>query len=114
MLAQALNEQCVATVVYDPAALENAWRVLGDRSKHVASVAECVRDSDVVVITTPWDEFKNIPGEALARHSTPRVLVDCWRILDRGNYEHLVEYVPLGESNGYHEMVSKGGNGNRR
>ena len=114
LLAQALNERGVATVVYDPAALENASRVLHDRSKPATSAAECVRDSDVVVITTPWDEFKNIPGEALARHSTPRVLVDCWRILDRGNYEHLVEYVPLGESNGYHEMVSKGGNGNRR
>ena len=98
LLAQLLNERGVANIVYDPAAIENAAKTLGDRSKYARSAEQCVRGSDVVVITTPWDEFKCIPAETLARGSTSRVVIDCWRILDRGKYEGILDYIPLGES----------------
>ena len=98
LLAQALVERGISTVAYDPAALEAAEHVLGSSIRYASSAADCAQESDVLVITTPWEEFKHIPPQALTRNSMPRVVVDCWRILDRQEYEHLVEYVPLGES----------------
>ncbi len=98
LLAQALAEREVSTVAYDPAALDATEHVLGDSIRYATSAAECAQESDVLVITTPWEEFKNISSQALARRSSPRVVVDCWRILDRQKYEHIVKYVPLGES----------------
>lgn len=98
LLAQALTELGISTVAYDPAALGATEHVLGDSIRYATSATECAQESDVLVITTPWEEFKHIPPQALARRSAPRVVVDCWRILDRQKYEHLVEYIPLGES----------------
>src|SRR5262249_44021171 len=96
LLAQALMEQGVETVVYDPVALENARKTLHGRVQFAASAAECVQQSDVVVIITPWDEFKHLPPELLVCHSTPRVIVDCWRILEPERYQSVAEYIPLG------------------
>lgn len=98
LLAQALVERGISTVAYDPAALEAAEHVLGSSIRYASSAADCAQESDVLVITTPWEEFKHLSPQPLARNSMPRVVVDCWRILDRQEYEHLVEYVPLGES----------------
>jgi UDPglucose 6-dehydrogenase len=97
LLAQELAERGISTVAYDPAALGATEHVLGNTIRYATSAAGCAQESDVLVITTPWEEFKHIPPHALARRDTPRVVVDCWRILDRQEYEQLVEYVPLGE-----------------
>lgn len=98
LLAQELAERGISTIAYDPAALSATEHILGDSIKYATSVAKCAQESDVLVITTPWEEFKHIPPQALAGRSAPKVVVDCWRILDRQKYEQLVEYVPLGES----------------
>ena len=96
LLAQELVGRGVTTVVYDPAALDGVAETLNGRARIATSASECVEQSDVVVITTPWEEFRYIPIESLARQGTPRVLVDCWRILDPGEIESIVDYVPLG------------------
>ena len=96
LLAQVLSKRNVATISYDPAALKNV-RELGDGAKLAESAAECIKASDVVVVTTPWEEFAHIPPDVLTRSSTPRVLIDCWRFLDPEKYESLIEYVPLGQ-----------------
>lgn len=97
LLAQALIESGVPTVIYDPAALPNAVKELGEGARGTTSAAACIEASDVVIITTPWDEFKTIAPEIFERHSEPRVVIDCWRLLDRDKYENMVDYVPIGE-----------------
>ncbi len=96
-LAAHLLAEGVKMNIYDPAAMENARRVLpeGKVSYH-PSAAECAGASQVVVIVTPWDEFRQLRPEHLnTTMGTPSV-VDCWRILDRGKFESGANYVTLG------------------
>lgn len=96
LLAQSLLAEGISVSVYDPAGMKNAQKVLDSSVVFAGSAKECVRLSDVVVIATPWEEFKRLPLGSLNRQSARRVLVDCWRLLDGDTYSSVVEYVPLG------------------
>lgn len=95
-LAQTLLA-CGATVaVYDPAALENARRVLDGNVIFANSAAECAGRADVLAITTPWPEFRNLlPRDLKAGNGRP-VVLDCWRLLPRERFERTAELVALG------------------
>lgn len=96
-LAVELAQQGMNVVAWDPAATSNAARALGDAPVHLSwSVEECIQDSDVLVLTTPWDEFLSIPAQLLEREGNKRVVIDCWRALDSEKYENVTDYVPLG------------------
>ncbi|BDI32307.1 UDP-glucose 6-dehydrogenase [Capsulimonas corticalis] len=97
LLAKALNDEGVRTVVYDPAAMENARAVLGEATIFAPTSAECIDQSDVVVVTTPWAEFQKLDALVWAREGRKRVVIDCWRILNRDDYHSIVDYIPLGE-----------------
>jgi UDPglucose 6-dehydrogenase len=94
-LAHYLLEQQVSLTLYDPAAMENVKRALGDRVTFATSTADCVRQCDVIVITTAWDEFRALNPSHLNQNGRP-VLVDCWRILDRSQFDEFADYVALG------------------
>ncbi|MCP5115579.1 MAG: UDP-glucose/GDP-mannose dehydrogenase family protein, partial [bacterium] len=95
LLVRRLAASGDSVVAYDPAALENARQLVGDAVQLVNSAAECVRRADVVVVATPWKEFRDI--DAPAEDGKPgRVFLDCWRILDRDRIQPQAEYVPLG------------------
>lgn len=72
-----LAEKGVSVAVYDPLAMENARQIL----KNIVfanSLEESIKQTDVVVIATPWAEFKNISPELLKPKT---VLIDCWKLL---------------------------------
>lgn len=96
LLAQTLSAAGIPVVVYDPAGMANAKKVLDASVIFAGSTEECVRFADVIVIATAWDEFKQVSPAILRRSSTPRVLLDCWRVLDAKLYGPVVEYIPLG------------------
>ncbi len=96
LLAQLLLAEGISVRVYDPAGMENAKKILDRSVVFAGSVEECLQAADVVVIATPWEEFKLLPLRSLSRQSARRVLVDCWRLLDPDTYGPVVEYVPLG------------------
>jgi UDPglucose 6-dehydrogenase len=96
LLAQLLSAEGFSVAVYDPAGMKNARRVLDGSVIFAGSTHECIQSADVVVLATPWEEFKRLPPEWLSRHSTRRTLVDCWRVLDPKRYNGVVDYLPLG------------------
>ncbi len=77
-------------------AIENTRKVLGSGTSSASRVTECVRKADVLVTTTPWPEFREIQPESFERHSSRHLLVDCWGILDPGEYSDVADYVALG------------------
>lgn len=96
-LALALVREGIRVVAWDPASLANAAKELGDSPVRLSgSVEECIRDSDVLVLTTPWQEFLGIPAQSLERAGEKRVVIDCWRVLDAEKYRDVADYVPLG------------------
>ncbi|OLD04296.1 MAG: hypothetical protein AUJ07_04495 [Crenarchaeota archaeon 13_1_40CM_3_53_5] len=85
---------------YDPAGMEFARGVLGNKVRYAPSVSECLEGSDFCVIATPWDEFRNLtPTVFVARMRHPTVL-DCWRLLDRSKLmtDQRVRYIAVGIS----------------
>jgi UDPglucose 6-dehydrogenase len=82
-LAARLSEERKEVYVHDPLALQGAMAVLQDKVVPLMSAEECVKAVDVLVITTPWPQFKDIPHAAFARSGPRLQVLDCWRILPR-------------------------------
>jgi UDPglucose 6-dehydrogenase len=92
-LAKHLLSVGVPVVVYDPAAMENARPQLAGKVTFATSAADCARQADVLAITTPWAEFREISPKDFKRHSA---VLDCWRLLDKDAVGAVVEYLALG------------------
>jgi UDPglucose 6-dehydrogenase len=96
-IAQALLEAGARVVVYDPTAMENARRVLNGDAIFAANAAECVRQSDVLAITTPWAEFQELPLSAFQRSAGDMTVLDCWRVLPERIADSIENYLTLGK-----------------
>ncbi len=85
-------------MLYDPAAMDNARVALRDTNNisFAPSVEECILQSNVIVITTPWDEFKHIQPAHLSCHSSCPIILDCWRILEREKFKDVAKYMAIG------------------
>jgi UDPglucose 6-dehydrogenase len=95
-LARVLIADSYEVNVYDPAATDAAVRALDGMAHGSSSVDELVARSDVVVITTPWPEFADLPMGALDRDGERLVVVDCWGMLSYERYAPAVDIVRLG------------------
>ena len=80
-LAERLLAHGYEVVGYDPKALAAAAAALGNQIQVAPSADACVRAADLVVVMTPWPEFKSIPAEAFARKAKAMTVIDCWRLL---------------------------------
>ncbi len=96
LLASELIAEAIPVIAYDPLAMERARHALRGPILFAESMQECVQRADVLVITIPWEGFRNLQPSHLARSNTPRVLIDCWRILDQKSCRSIVDYVPIG------------------
>jgi UDPglucose 6-dehydrogenase len=97
LLVRTLAGRGIDVVAYDPAAGANAARELGGAARVVESLDEAVADADAIVIATAWDEFRRLEPSDLARDGRRRVVIDCWRLLPRGEFAAVVDYVELGK-----------------
>lgn len=95
LLTRMLMDEELELLVYDPMALNAARMVLGDGPTYAASAEDLVRQSDIVVITTPWKEFARIPERAFSGHRTRLVLIDAWRIAP-ALWRSKTQYIPVG------------------
>jgi len=96
LLAQELAKRKVRTIAFDPEGHARASVTLGDKVHLAASAEECIAQSGVVVLTTPWAEFLAIPCERWARNSSPRIVIDCWRALKHLQAAKGIRYLGLG------------------
>jgi UDPglucose 6-dehydrogenase len=78
-------------VAWDPLAMDEARRVLGDSIKYVATGEECLT-SNVVIVANPIPELARLDW-SVAREAT---VVDCWRCLSQDASGRAGRYVPLG------------------
>jgi UDPglucose 6-dehydrogenase len=100
LLAQELSSSNLSVIVYDPS--QEATRALGSYKniRAAQSAVECIAESGVVVLATPWEEFRKVPREHWVHNcqpsAVPRVVIDCWCELDHLIRAHGVRYVRLG------------------
>jgi UDPglucose 6-dehydrogenase len=103
-IAKQLLESGARVVVYDPAAMANASRQLSGNITYADSVVDCVRQSDVLTITTPWPEFGKLTPADL--DNGPEFVIDCWRMLSAEAREAVSEYFTLGKSRASQQLQS--------
>jgi len=92
-IVELLINEGYRVIVYDPQSLDSARGVLGDGVKYAKSSKECAKESDVLLITTPWDEFKEINNDDLKEGSC---ILDCWEIFKGKNLEANIKYLGKG------------------
>jgi UDPglucose 6-dehydrogenase len=81
LIAQLLTGRGIEVTAYDPVAIEPARRILKDSIKYAESAQACITNADVVLIATPWAEFKDL--DYSPRSGTTRPLViDSWGLLN--------------------------------
>ena len=99
-VARALASRGLRVVAYDPLAGSSARAALQDGAVIVDSLADCLAQAQVVVITTPDPEFRALKaadfGATLER---PVTVIDFWRLLkDELKDQPGLRYVALGQS----------------
>ncbi len=95
-LAGKLADKGYRVCVFDPLALPDAMKILGDKVQAAASAEACARSVETLVIATAWESFRTLPPEIFRRPAGQVVVVDCWRILDESIYGSIAEIVHLG------------------
>jgi len=96
LLAEELAARGIEVFAYDPAANANASRVLADSVRLVPTLGEAIEPADVVVLATPWHEFAAL-DPAVVERTPRRVVIDCWRALQRDQFEEVADYIELGK-----------------
>ena len=72
---------------YDPMALENARRILGDRVELMPNAVSCLKGADCCIVMTEWDEFRNLrPADFKSSMNAPNI-VDARRIIKRDDFD---------------------------
>jgi UDPglucose 6-dehydrogenase len=94
-IAAALAEIGYAVIVSDPQAAPAAHAVLGSLVE-VAAADACAGRCDVLIIATPWPQYKDLPLAALRRAERPLIVIDCWRMLPPATFGEVVQLVYLG------------------
>ena len=59
-IIEQLLKNGAALCVYDPKAMPNAKKILGDRVAYASSEFEAAKDADVVAVLTEWPQFSEI------------------------------------------------------
>ena len=77
-----LLEEGASVTAYDPAAIEEARRLFGERITLSSSLEAALDSADAVVLVTRWKEFERVP-ELLKKSARPPVFVDGRRMLEK-------------------------------
>ncbi len=77
-----LSAGCSVTV-YDPVAMEEAKRRLGDTVSYAPDIYESVLDSDAIFHVTEWKEFRMPSWEIIRRAMRTPLLIDGRNVFDQ-------------------------------
>ena len=65
---------------YDPAAMAEAKSLLGDKIVFSKDLETCIKEADICVIVTEWNEFRAISGVKFSKLMAGNVVVDLRNI----------------------------------
>jgi UDPglucose 6-dehydrogenase len=93
-IARALADAGMRVLAYDPLANAHASKDLHYHALVLDSIEECVRDAEVVLITTPDPAFQSITAKQLLGQKKKVIVFDFWRFLSATlSNEPAVDYV---------------------
>lgn len=88
-----LNDGCEVSV-YDPVAMDECRRIVGDKVKYAKDLYDTVLDAEVIFHVTEWKEFRMPNWEVIKRSMKPNpVMIDGRNVFD---HETLSGYIYYG------------------
>jgi len=87
-----LKQKC-KIFVHDPMAIKNASQIFGKKISYVKEAKKILPDTDVLILVTPWKEYKSIKESEFLKMHNPLV-IDTRRILKITNKK--IKYIGLG------------------
>ncbi|OGD86892.1 hypothetical protein A2164_00950 [Candidatus Curtissbacteria bacterium RBG_13_35_7] len=92
-LIKRLLKKRIKIMIYDPAAIEETKKHLGNQVKYAGSVEECIRFSSLIVITMNSNQFDNLKRFKPKKKVT---IIDCWRTYPQLKSNNNIRYLALG------------------
>lgn len=82
---------------YDPKAMGNASRILGDKILYANDIDSCVKETDILVILTEWEVFKTLDLENVAQLMHTKNIFDCRNLISKEKaLQHGFTYYGIG------------------
>jgi UDPglucose 6-dehydrogenase len=107
VIVQELLKDGALVTAYDPVAMENAKRVIGNEITYVSSVEKALTDADLTMILTEWEEIKKISLDLYVKRMKTPILFDgrnCYPLEEVR--KHPIEYHSIGRERVLTKMVS--------
>lgn len=78
--------------VYDPEAMDNVKKILGDKIEYCKNHYDALKDADALVIATEWSVFRTPDFEKAAKNMKAKVIFDGRNLYDLKHMEELGFY----------------------
>jgi UDPglucose 6-dehydrogenase len=97
MMRALLNAGCVVKV-YDPEAMKECRRIMGDKVVYCDNMYAAADGADALLLLTEWKEFRLPDWERLGRSMARKLVLDGRNIYDKDELnEHGFEYHCIGK-----------------
>ena len=97
VVIERLLEAGAEVVAYDPAAVDECRRRIGDTIKYAVDMYDCVADADALVLMTEWKQFRLPSWRVIAKAMRGNVVIDGRNIYHRRDLEEEgLEYRGIG------------------
>lgn len=87
-----LLKEGVSISVFDPEAMENVKKILGDKIEYVSDHYEALRDADALVIATEWSLFRTPDFNKMSKNLKAKVIFDGRNLYDLKQMKDLGYY----------------------
>jgi len=87
-IINAVVDKGATVCAYDPQAAENAKKILGDKINYVGSVEEALKDADLALVVTEWEEFSELDVSGMKS----KKIFDARHIVNTDLLPHDTEY----------------------
>ncbi|MEM4458657.1 MAG: UDP binding domain-containing protein, partial [Candidatus Caldarchaeum sp.] len=95
-IIKALLERKCVVKVYDPVAMDNVRKILGEKVVYAGSAEDCLRGADVCILATEWDEFRRLRPRTFEKLMRRPVLVDGRRVYSPSEFSERVRFAAVG------------------
>jgi UDPglucose 6-dehydrogenase len=92
-----LIEEGAIVTAYDPMAIPNAHKLIGNSIEYTTNIRQALKDADFAVIATEWDQIKHLPLDTYAAYMKEPIVFDgrnCYSLMDMERYP--ITYVSIG------------------
>jgi UDPglucose 6-dehydrogenase len=107
-IVKALQVEGASIIAYDPIAIPNAKKVLGDTIEYTDQIQTAISGAEIVIIATEWDHIKHLPLEKYPQLMKTPVIIDgrnCYSLGDVKKYP--ITYISIGRTPIHLENVNR-------